>query len=165
MYDDRQLNEAITATLESLDITPAMFDEAENHYKAVAEFLSGDGAEYDISPYGSIATGTVIRPYYLDRDSYFDFDVLCKRNDLKKAECGPNDVRKPVEDALMSSDLYKEITVPDDMCLTIEYVQNGKKGGFRLDLNPCVANEGCEPEISDCETCTKPLRGSVPLAT
>ena len=152
MYSEEQLNDAIDSALESLDITPTMFSEAEGHYNAMASFLSNNGIESDISPYGSIATGTVTRPYTPDEDSYFDFDILCKRADYKKADCEPDDVRTPVEDTLMNSDRYRDMTKPCDECLTVEYVLNGKEGGFKLDLSPCIANRGDEPEIADCET-------------
>lgn len=152
MCNERQLNDAIESALESLDITPTMFNEAEGHYKAMASFLSNGGTESDISPYGSIATGTVTRPYTPDEDSYFDFDVLCKRTDLRKMDCKPDEVRTPIEDALMNSDRYHDMTHPCDECLTVEYAFNGKAGGFRLDLSPCIANKGDEPEIANCET-------------
>lgn len=152
MYNERQLNDAIESALESLDITPTMFNEAEGHYKAMASFLSNSDMESDIFPYGSIATGTVTRPYTPDEDSYFDFDILCKRTDLRKTDCKPDEVRTPIEDALMNSDRYRDMTHPCDECLTVEYVFNGKDGGFRLDLSPCIANEGDEPEIVNCET-------------
>lgn len=150
MYDNEQLCKAIETALESLDITPTMFNEAEKHYKAMASFLNNSEADYDICTFGSIATGTVTRPYTPDEESYFDFDVLCKRTDLVKSECCPKDIRGSVEKALLTSERYKEMTELCDECLTIEYVQNGKEGGFRLDLNPCIDNEGSELEIADC---------------
>jgi len=164
MYDDKKLNSAIEGALESLDITPAMFREAERHYKAVAEFLCGNGAESDISAFGSIATGTVTRPYSPDEDSYFDFDVLCRRPGLGKSDCKPGDVRGPIEDALMTSDRYRDMTEECDECLTVEYALNGKEGGFRLDLNPCIGNDGDEPEIAECETFPRYSSDTVSIA-
>lgn len=152
MYDEQQINDAIETALDILDITPSMFREAEGHYRTMAAFLCSNGAESDISAFGSIATGTVTRPYSPDEDSYFDFDVLCKRSDLDKDDCTPNDVRQPIENALLSSNRYQDMTDTCDECLTVEYVLNGKEGGFRLDINPCVANAGKEPEIAHCET-------------
>ena len=164
MYDERQVNDAVEAALESLDITPAMFREAEGHYKAMASFLCNNGAESDISAFGSISTGTVTRPYSEDEGSYFDFDVLCRRSDLSKDGCEPDDVRRPIEEALLGSDRYRDMTEACDECLTVEYVQNGKDGGFRLDLNPCVENTGDEPEIAGCETFPKYSSDTVSIA-
>ena len=164
MYDDRQIEGAIEGALESLDITPAMFHEAEGHYKTMGDFLCNNGAESDISAFGSIATGTVVRPYAPDEDSYFDFDVLCRRTDLGKNGCEPADVRGPVEKALEGSDRYRGMTKACDECLTVEYVLNGKEGGFRLDLNPCVDNTGDEPEIEDCSTYPRYASSTVSIA-
>lgn len=152
MIDERLLNTAIESALENLDITPAMFKEAEGHYKAIASFLSEKGVAAEISTFGSIATGTVTRPYSPDEESYFDFDVLCVRSDLDKNACKPSEVRQPIEKAIRSSDRYSPMAKTCNECITIEYVLNGKTGGFRLDINPCVNNIGNEPEITECST-------------
>ena len=49
MYSEERLNDAIDSALESLDITPTMFNEAESHYNAMASFLSNNGMESDVS--------------------------------------------------------------------------------------------------------------------
>lgn len=152
MPSENQINRAIETALEEIDITPAMFRQAESRYQAIGDFLDSHTGGNAISIYGSIATGTIIRPYNNDDDSYFDFDILCEQSNLEKGHCTPNDVREPIENALLGSERYRNMTQVCDECLTVEYVFNGKEGGFRLDLSPCVKNKGSEPEIIECET-------------
>ena len=69
---ETEINNILSKGANLLDITPSMFEEATSHYKAVGEFLGNHGVDADISPCGSILTGTVVRPYSDDDDEYFD---------------------------------------------------------------------------------------------
>ena len=144
MNENRQtLNEKLLKGAENLDITPSMFGEANTHYTTLSEFLQNNGIEADISIYGSIATGTTVRPWSEDEDAYFDFDALCKLTEAQDESASAAVIRKNIESLLQESDRYGGRTdVSDDCCITVSYVQNGKDGGFRLDLCACVDDEG-----------------------
>lgn len=144
MNENRQtLNEKLLKGAENLDITPSMFGEANTHYTTLGEFLQNNGIEADISIYGSIATGTTVRPWSEDEDAYFDFDALCKLTEAQDESASAAVIRKNIESLLQESDRYGGRTdVSDDCCITVSYVQNGKDGGFRLDLCACVDDEG-----------------------
>lgn len=135
----------------TLDITPSMFKEATEHYEAVGKYLEGQGLEVEISPFGSIITGTVVRPYSKDENAYFDIDVLVNRPNLDKTSCTPRQAREPVDKALLNSERYGNKTKECKECLTIEYVADGVEGGFRLDLNTCV-NDATNPSAKKCDT-------------
>lgn len=138
---DRMANEIediLTRGANSLDITPTMFKEATSHYKAVGEFLGNNGIEADVSPCGSILTGTVVRPYSETDDAYFDIDVLVDRTGYLPQSTSPEGARKQVEHVLLDSDRYGKMTTTCRECETVEFVANGIEGGFRLDLNTCV---------------------------
>lgn len=138
---------------EEIDITPTMYKEASGHYNAMGSFLENNGVEAEISPCGSIVMGTIVRPLPKDDDDYFDIDVIVKRIDLEKNECAPLDVRDPVERILVNSDLYGDKMDKEncDECITLRYVLNGKEGGFRLDLDTCVADVS-NPKAVGCDT-------------
>lgn len=152
------INDILSRGANLLDITPSMFEEATSHYKAVGAFLGNHGVDADISPCGSILTGTVVRPYSDDDDAYFDIDVLVNRPGFDRASDAPGEARGPVDEALLGSDEYGDMAEECDECITIEYVSNGIEGGFRLDLNTCIDDrenpcaQTCEtyPEYADC---------------
>ena len=133
-----EIEDILSRGANSLDITPTMFKEATSHYEAVGEFLGNNGVEADVSPCGSILTGTVVRPYSENDDAYFDIDVLVDRTGHLPQSTSPEKARKQVENALLGSDRYGEMTTTCRECETVEFVVNGVEGGFRLDLNTCV---------------------------
>lgn len=132
------IEDVLSRGASSLDITPTMFKEATSHYKAVGDFLRNNGIEADVSPCGSILTGTVVRPYSENDDAYFDIDVLVDRTGHLSRSTPPSEARRQVEHALLDSDRYGEMTTTCRECETVEFVANGIEGGFRLDLNTCV---------------------------
>ena len=132
------IEDVLSRGASSLDITPTMFKEATSHYKAVGEFLGNNGIEADVSPCGSILTGTVVRPYSENDDAYFDIDVLVDRTGHLSRSIPPSEARRQVEHALLNSDRYGEMTTTCRECETVEFVANGIEGGFQLDLNTCV---------------------------
>lgn len=142
--NETEINDILSKGANLLDITPSMFEEATSHYKAVGEFLGNHGIDADISPCGSILTGTVVRPYSENEDAYFDIDVLVNRPGFDSANSTPGEVRGPVDEALLESDRYSNMTKECDECITVEYVANGIEGGFRLDLNTCVDDKTCK---------------------
>lgn len=133
-----EIEDILSRGANSLDITPTMFKEATSHYEAVGEFLRNNGVEADVSPCGSILTGTVVRPYSENDDAYFDIDVLVDRTGHLPQSTSPEKARKQVENALLDSGRYGGMTTTCRECETIEFVANGVEGGFRLDLNTCV---------------------------
>ena len=139
-----EINNILSKGANLLDITPSMFEEATSHYKAVGEFLGNHGIDADISPCGSILTGTVVRPYSENEDAYFDIDVLVNRPGFDSANNTPGEVRDPVDETLLKSDRYGNMAKEYDECITVEYVANGIEGGFRLDLNTCIDDKTCK---------------------
>ena len=53
----------ILKLIEGLDISPTMYKNATDKYKAVGTYLQEQGVECDIFPQGSFRLGTVVRPY------------------------------------------------------------------------------------------------------
>lgn len=160
MGDSRQhLNEKLLKGAENLDITPSMFEEANTHYTALGEYLQNNGIESDIFIYGSMATGTTVRPWSEDDDAYFDFDALCKLTAGQDSSTSSAAIRENIEATLLASERYgKRTDTSDDCCITVNYVQNGKEGGFRLDLCACVDDKGYAGAA-------EPLNESVQIAT
>lgn len=158
-----EINDILSKGASLLDITPSMFEDATSHYIAVGEFLGNHGVDADISPCGSILTGTVVRPYSDDDNAYFDIDVLVNRPSFDRASSTPGEARDPVDEVLLGSDRYGSMAKEYEECITIEYVENGVEGGFRLDLNTCV-DDGDSPCAHACETYPKYSGDAVAMA-
>lgn len=124
--------------IESLDITPTMFDNATAKYQAIAKFLASKGIDADIYPQGSFALGTVVRPVTRAPDVGYDLDLICHlRKD--REEQSPGELRSEVERILKGSDLYGGKLESCDECITIHYADVGK-ASFTIDVVP-AANE------------------------
>lgn len=150
----REIDEILREGAKKIDITPTMHKEATDHYKAIGSYLDDNNVPVDITPYGSFMMGTPTRPLTDDKEGYFDIDMAVERSTLRLGGCTPEEARSPIEDKLLLSDRYRDKTEVDDSCITVEYVSNGKEGGFRLDLNVCVA----DPESHEAWNCaTAPI--------
>ncbi|MCW3491339.1 nucleotidyltransferase domain-containing protein [Dethiobacter alkaliphilus] len=126
----------ILKIISQLDITPTMYKNAVTKYTSIAEYLENNGIEADMYPQGSFALGTVVRPNAKDPNAAYDLDFICQlriiRTYLTAAE-----LRKNVEDILMSSDLYGGKLTINDNCFTIKYADVGGLG-FSIDIVPAV---------------------------
>ncbi len=134
--------------LQSLDISPTMYQEAVSHYKAMAATLDADNMK--IYPQGSFALGTVVRPYREDEDQEFDLDLVCEVQEDKKA-ISPLDLRNNVKSSVEAhAKRLKKDVIEDDRCFTLEYAESGGIG-FKLDIVPSVSEdqEGIDKIIHD----------------
>ncbi|WP_304855719.1 nucleotidyltransferase domain-containing protein [Adlercreutzia caecimuris] len=157
-----KIDEALRSAASRIDITSAMYEEAVAHYQSVATYLDNRGLPVQIRPYGSILSGTPVRPLADDEDGYFDIDmaVIVSGADIGSS---PEAIRSDVQSRLEESDRYKGMLTVDDMCITVEYVANGTQGGFRLDLASCVANPDCARALS-CRTAPRYSKEATAIA-
>ena len=126
----------ILRLISQLDISPTMYKNAVEKYKALAAFLEDCEIEADIYPQGSFAFGTVVRPSYKDPDANYDLDFICQLH-LSRNDIAPSELRQRIEDALKSSDRYGGKLTKWGECFTIEYADiNGI--GFSIDIVPAA---------------------------
>ena len=125
---------------DSLDISEACFEEAEERYQAVGKWLERDGSiveKYNPAIYtqGSFRLGTVIKPI-TDEEKY-DIDLVCELNLTKKqvsqkllkdlvgieikAYARANNMKHPAEEARR--------------CWTLNYADGTQ---FHMDILPCI---------------------------
>lgn len=128
--------EDILKLISKLDISPTLYKNAEEKYKALANFLEDCGISADIYPQGSFAFGTVVRPSTDDENANYDLDFICQLH-LTRDEIAPSVLRQKIEDALRSSDRYGGKLTKWNECFTIEYADiNGVS--FSIDIVPAV---------------------------
>lgn len=129
----------ILKLIEGLDISPTMYKNATDKYKAVSTYLQDQGLECDIFPQGSFSLGTVVRPYRESKEVDYDLDFICCLNEQKEKTTA-RFVKNVVKDTLCKSEVYKEKLqhVEWDKCWTLEYAEiNGM--GFNIDIVPAVS--------------------------
>ena len=127
----------ILSIISSLDISPTLYKNAVEKYETITSFLVSCGIEADIYPQGSFAFGTVVRPNTKSSSPNYDLDFICQVSGDRDAFT-PSELRKRIECALTSSNIYGgKLTVYNE-CFTIEYADiNGV--GFTIDIVPATA--------------------------
>lgn len=129
----------ILKLIEGLDISPTMYKNATEKYKAVSTYLQEQGLNCDIFPQGSFSLGTVIRPYRESKEADYDLDFICCLSEQKETTTAKY-VKNIVKDILCKSEVYKEKLQDNewDKCWTLEYAEvNGI--GFNMDIVPGVS--------------------------
>lgn len=97
----------IIKLIEGLDISPTMYKNATEKYKAVGTYLQEQGLIFDIFPQGLFSLGTVVRPYKEAKEADYDLDfICCLSEDKEKTTAGY--VKNIVKDTLCKSEIYKE---------------------------------------------------------
>lgn len=126
----------ILSIIDSLDISPTMYENAVAKYKAITKFLEDCGIEADMYPQGSFAIGTVVRPNAKDPSANYDLDCICQVTG-SKSDYSPSELRNRIKNALSSSGIYGgKLTVYEE-CFTVEYADiNGI--GFSIDIVPAT---------------------------
>jgi hypothetical protein len=128
---ERELNVYLIKIAENLDISETMQKKAVSSYQAVGKWL-GDcehTSDVVITPQGSFALGTVIKPVD-DRDEY-DIDLVCLLRDKQDADSGV--IKNLVGDRLKEHEKYREMLQSEGKrCWTLNYDE------FHMDVLPCV---------------------------
>lgn len=113
-----------------------MFRNAVEKYNAITKFLSSCGIKADMYPQGSFAFGTVVRPNTKAPNANYDLDFICQVSG-NRSNYTPSELRKKIESALTSSDVYGGKLEIWDECFTIEYAEINEIG-FKIDIVPAT---------------------------
>ena len=126
----------VLSIIKNLDISPTMFKQAEEKYKAIASFLNDHGIVADIYPQGSFALGTVVRPILKTNSMHYDLDFICQIEGNADTNT-PSSTRKQIIESLQNNEIYKSRMVIYDKCITIQYTDINKIG-FSIDIVPAT---------------------------
>ena len=125
------LNEALRLITKKLDLDDTRYENANQKYHAVAEWLSVDGTsldeyEPDIYPQGSFMLGTVVKPKSSDE---YDLDFVCE---LTGFYGEPKEIKKILGDRLKENERYHSPVLEEmNRCWRINYA-----GEFHMDILP-----------------------------
>lgn len=96
----------ILSIISELDISPTMYSNAVEKYKAITAYLESYGIEAEMYPQGSFAFGTVVRPTSKSADANYDLDFICQIKGDRSSHT-PSELRKILLDALKASRIYE----------------------------------------------------------
>lgn len=144
MIEKRELYKDLKKILKQLDITPAMFKNAEDKYMAIATYLKNKGLDIEISLQGSFAIGTGVKPYKEGKDCSYDVDAICLFPGTTD-ETSSREIRNTIFEILSDSEVYESKLEEYDKCFTLDYASYGNYG-FSIDLIPSVYATASEVE-------------------
>lgn len=133
-------NEDLEKLIAGLDITPTMYKNAENKYKALAYFFEKNGLECDIYPQGSFALGTVIRPFREGKQRDYDLDFICLVNFKENTSLTSKNLKNLIGELLKNNEIYKDKLTEYEKCWTLSYAEVNNIG-FNIDIIPAIPTD------------------------
>ena len=139
----RTLGQIFNDLAEELDVPPSKYQDAKNRYEAVGAWLGDDESDLApyspmISPQGSFALGTAVRP--LGNDDY-DVDAVCELQ-LAPSSVTQMRLKEMVGERLKHpQSRYRRMIDPPRggrRCWTIKYADSSK---FHLDVLPAIPDD------------------------
>ncbi|BBB47410.1 nucleotidyltransferase domain-containing protein [Pelolinea submarina] len=130
---------------QKLDISDSLYIAAEQKYKAVGEWLSGDNSPFailspTIYPQGSFQFGTIVKPL-TDTDDY-DLDIVFEVM-LSKDEITQEALKNSVGKRLKDHGIYKNLLDKEGRrCWTLQYADSAR---FHMDILPAIPGEDVIP--------------------
>src|SRR5262245_24093022 len=120
----------------NLQLTPTQFEDAEEKYKAVGNWLGADDSPLSffnplIYPQGSMSLRTTVKPRTQDE---FDLDLVCLMQ--IDSNIHPDAVYRLVRDRLAAHATYKSLLDTKPRCLRLNYA-----GQFHLDIIPAIPDK------------------------
>ncbi len=138
-----QINEILSIVVQEIEITPSKYEDAENRYTSVGEWLDREDSSIklfspEIYVQGSFRLGTVIKP--ISDDGEFDIDSVCVLNlsneEISQAflkECVGKEIRLYAQ----KNNFNKPIK-EGKRCWTLNYADNSR---FHMDILPAIPFE------------------------
>jgi hypothetical protein len=127
---------------ESLEVPSSRYEEAEEHYKAVGNWLGDAGSELvsyepEIYPQGSFRLGTAIKP--LSEADEYDIDLVCELR-LNKKQVSQKQLKHMIGDRLKAHDTYRKMLGKEEgrRCWTLNYADGAQ---FHMDILPAIPDE------------------------
>ncbi|WP_307782809.1 MULTISPECIES: nucleotidyltransferase [unclassified Streptomyces] len=143
---EQMLSMLLDGAVETLDISPDVYDSAVRRYKDVATYLGlNESPDYEIYSQGSFLLGTVVRPQTPTGE--YDIDLVC-RIPLHKTSTTQDDLKQQVGDRLIAYRSWKQqqghkdgplSLEPRRRCWTLGYTR------FHLDVLPAIPDDEHQP--------------------
>jgi len=138
----KKVDVVLRSLLDEIDVPDSKYEEAEEHYTAVANWLNSDESPLQkyapkIYSQGSFALGTVIKPL---GDGEYDIDAVCLL-DGTTDDFTQKELKNAVGDRLKQNETYREMLDPPEgsrRCWTLKYADASR---FHLDVLPAIPDD------------------------
>ncbi len=138
-------NQILTEISKNLDISPSDFKRAQERFSAVKNWI--EKGEYESGFYpdvylqGSFRLGTVVRPYFGDKEGEFDIDQVCEIT-VPKGNNSSKVLKHDIGDRLKDNLTYKDMLDEEGKrCWTIVYASQDNTPGFHIDVLPAIPSQ------------------------
>ena len=81
--DKFKKEELMNKIAHALDITPQMYNESMSAVRGLSAYIKNQIKNVEIYKQGSFKLGTIVRPYYKDKDGEFDIDLVVISSEQK----------------------------------------------------------------------------------
>lgn len=133
--DKFKKEELMNKIAHTLDITPQMYNESMSAVRGLSAYIKNQINNVEIYKQGSFRLGTIVRPYYKDKDGEFDIDLVVQfqasKNNIK-----PSIIKQALRSCLSSQNYRNLLEEEKRRCWTLHYPSN--TCSFHVDLLPCV---------------------------
>ena len=119
---------------ESLNITPAQYNDAKLKYERLKKLFEEKVSPIDVYLQGSFALGTVIRPIKNMEEQDFDIDIVCQQLNQNQSL---GEIKNEIGDILKSTTYVRWLEEEGRRCWTLNY-NDGDGEGLHMDILPCV---------------------------
>jgi hypothetical protein len=131
-----EIDRILERICQKLQLSTTQFKLAEQHYKAVGEWLEGEGSEIaiyrpKIYPQGSLPMGVTNKPVFKDE---YDLDFICELF-LLSHRIHPNDLFARFEYRIGQNRDYAARMERGNRCIKLKYAHD-----FHLDIVPACSN-------------------------
>ena len=107
----------------TLDITPQMYNESMSAVRGLSAYIKNQINNVEIYKQGSFRLGTIVRPYYKDKDGEFDIDLVVQfqasKNNIK-----PSIIKQALRSCLSSQNYRNLLEEEKRRCWTLHYPSN-----------------------------------------
>lgn len=130
------IDRLLKSVCEKVQLSRSQHQLADEHYKAVGNWLEGESSNLIIYkprlyPQGSLPMGVTNKP--LDSEEY-DLDFICELN-IQSSQISPTDLFSKIEYRIRQHADYKDRIELGKRCIRLSYAQN-----FHLDIVPACTN-------------------------
>ncbi|WMS87906.1 nucleotidyltransferase domain-containing protein [Pleionea litopenaei] len=139
----KQAEDYLEALVNSIEISPSKYEQAEKSYKSLGEWLHREDSsvrdfEPDVYVQGSFRLGTAVKPQ--SKDEEYDVDSVCSLTKLDKSDLTQNDLKallgKEIKLYRDSKGITKEVH-EGRRCWRLDYSDGAQ---FHMDIVPSIPN-------------------------
>ncbi|MFT9039269.1 nucleotidyltransferase [Schleiferilactobacillus harbinensis] len=126
--------------LKTIELSTTQRERAKELYTNLCRAIQDKGLDIDFYPQGSFATKTAVKPLNKGKGQFYDVDVICEFQDVRKGDTSAQQLMRTLESVVKEVADSKSLKVDVcDRCITVKYADDPTGASFAIDLIPAVA--------------------------